>query len=225
MKNILIEFWDRNSLRIDESWEKFIRKPIIFKIIDFCKWKANELILSDQTQGKFKYLKEKFNELDKLLKEVHEKELNKELLKKGHGFIRSLPLEHQEILEYLYKQWKINLLFLFFKKLSNLKEIIFEKISSPLYVIKDWKKVKIRDFHDIDHDLLKQEKNLLAYFIKTEELNYEEIEYLILVLNKRGDNLENFVKQYYNKNFIENLFNKLYGKIVTLEKIILDKNK
>ena len=99
-------FWDRHTLRYDESWETFALKSFVEKIVSFTQGRANELIQENNIAWKYIMLKNPTKEL----KWKDKEDLDYYILKKEEDIIISKMKAHSidNILEWLLFKEKNN---------------------------------------------------------------------------------------------------------------------
>ena len=213
-KDINTDLYDKNSLRVDITWESYQKKFIINKIFSLIKWKANELISNDQIIWDFSMLKDKEKVI---LKELDE-------IKEEITIFRKLEKPSKEFLKYCFDKNIINEGYLFNsinKKLDKNLEKTIDRVVSPLVGFQYWETILIQDYHDIEHDLLEEEQNLLAYYLWEWLLSEENFSIIKNILKKWWDDIAYFLKNSYKKDFkIEYL--KKYFDFLDLDTI--DKN-
>lgn len=98
----------------------------------------------------------------------------------------------------------------YFKKET---EIIYNRVNSPLIAREYWWEGKIiQVYHDIDHDLLDEEKEILAYWLKNWFLDKKEIERIEKILKMWWDDLDYFYRYNYRRHLIEIYLGEILNK-------------
>jgi len=218
----MINFFERNTALVAPEWYT-IEKTIIDKISDLFKWEIWAALSKNEVKKWYystpKWIRkledeEWFNHdfsmineknkviksnLDEIKKSISEKWWinNHNLWKIAFSYFKMWLISENDINDYLNSYF-----------LKRAKEAL-HILQSPLYASfwKDWKKIRIQDYHEVDHDLNEIEKIYLAYSISNNLLSQEEVEVVEKILKKWWDNLNNFLDTFFHqfdfKNFIE----------------------
>lgn len=77
----------------------------------------------------------------------------------------------------------------------------FHRANSPINIsYYNWYTEIVKKYHDLDHDLIDEEKIILAYYMKNNLLSSDKIIILEKILKKWWDNLDYFYNNYYKEN-------------------------
>ncbi len=94
-------------------------------------------------------------------------------------------------------------------------ERVFNRANSPLkagYWIAWWPVYIVQWYHDIDHDLMDDEKFILAYWMKNWLLSKSEFNRVVEILSMWGDDLDYFYNNSYREDLFESYLNKILSK-------------
>ena len=228
---ILNDFANRNSTLVatESNWFESPEKSFSESVVDFFRWKLNEVLTEDDIENWVFYTNEEWkskNEINSNLRiprEIIYTSWKHCDIKKRNNASENIKYK---ILEKIKRIWYIPSVdkkyFGIFIEWENpeiskedIKEAIlvhirkqckniFKKVNSPLKGrLISWESIQIRDYKDIDHDLLDRDKRILAYWLKNWFLSMQETEKIIDILNKCWDDLEYFYKYNYTEDLIE----------------------
>lgn len=230
MNQIIENYFKRNTLLEAPEWNTITWVSLLWKIKGLVNWEVNALLTKDEVLNWYYYSEKKWwvikesepwkmifddarfltdefisdhiynkinnkdaiikRNLDKFYQEILEiwNVTNKDLF---ITYINAWYLDHESIklitIEYLSKKWK--------KILNKAKEPLMW--SSRL-----WQKFRIKNYHDLDHDLSEIEKQILAYMIVNGSFNDNEINEIINLLQKWWDDLDYFLQENYVESFV-----------------------
>lgn len=109
----------------------------------------------------------------------------------------SIDIVNEAILDYFKKETKR----------------VYNKANSPLITREYWWESKIiQEYHDIDHDLLEEEKQILAYWLKNCFLNVQEFNKIEQILKMWWDDLYFFYTYNYRSHLIKIYLEKILNK-------------
>jgi len=201
-------FANRNSILVDTTWETYKSKWTLERIFSTIKWEADAILIESDINN-FSFIKQK----DKIIYDNKTRILYK-LLKRWT--INESEQDYNLLQEYI-KQWFIDIdeikeiMIIFFK--SKLFDI-FIKAKSPLIWSGYWhKKIIIQNYHDLDHDLLKNEQLILSYWIKNKLLSQVNIDMLENISIKWWDTLNYFCDSHYDENLVDSYLKKIWIKV------------
>lgn len=205
--NTFSNFINRNTVLQDNSWDVFRKKNLFNKITSMVKWNADAILTEEQVKNNFSFISEKNNIIDKNISKIIS-----EIIKNwglSSYILKELFLTYVEK-KYISITNIENALFEYFK--SKTKEI-YNITNSPLKWFYYWWETKIiKAYHDVDHDLLDEEKEILAYWMKNWFLYETEFNRILEILKMWWDDLDYFYKCNYKNNLIEIYLNEILNK-------------
>jgi hypothetical protein len=170
-------------------------------------WNQRVLFISQQVanNNSFSYISEKFKMINKNIDNILFWIANNWFISKSSVYFSLL---HVYLNNYYISINDIEKrLFNYFEKIANKA---YNRAKSPLIASYDyWYKEVVQEYHDLEHDLWEEEKQILVYCMVNNLLWEEKKHELEKILKKWWDSLDYFYNSYYDEDLFVKYLNRL----------------
>ncbi len=229
-------YFERNTLLGAPKWEEITWVKLIWKIEWLIKWEVGSLLSRCDVLDwyyysrkhwwvvkKYESWKNRYHHRNEIIDEYisenifnmiidKDKVIKRQLREFSKEIIEKWHVKNKNLLKSYIDIWYIDIediKILLFKYLIKKWKEILSKAKEPLYISNIWeKKYIIRNYHDLDHDLVNTDKEILAHIIVDWWFTGSEIEKIKDLLKKWWDNLDYFLSNNYKIWFIEEYLTK-----------------